>query len=128
MPEHDVRGFVQQDLGDQHGRAERIDRALVHADLRAFGHREHARTLNDLPEIGIIRSHYSGTTGLGIRDLDGVSGTAYGLFNAITQFESHDAGRAKDETERARTRLEALWGGTSAKRIERAREACLALV
>ena len=87
-----------------------------------------ARTLNDLPEIGVIRSHYSGTTGLGIRDIAGVAGTAYGLFNAITQFESHDAGRAKDETERARTRLEALWGGTSAKRIERAREACLALV
>ena len=86
------------------------------------------RVLNDLPEIGIIRSHYSGTTGLGIRDLNGVAGTAYGLFNAITQFESHDAGRAKDETERARARLESLWGGSSAKRIERAREACLALV
>ena len=87
-----------------------------------------ARTLNDLPEIGIIRGHLTGSTGLGIRDTEGVGGTAYGLFNAITQFETHDAGRAKDETERARTRLESLWGGGASKRIERAREACLALV
>jgi phage/plasmid-like protein (TIGR03299 family) len=85
------------------------------------------RTLADLPEIGIIRSHYAGPTGLGIRDLPGSAGTVYGFFNAITQFETHDAGRNRDETERARTRLEALWGGSSAKRIDRAREACLAL-
>lgn len=87
-----------------------------------------ARTIADLPEIDVIRNHYSGDTGMGIRDIPGVAGTAYGLFNAITQFETHDSGRAKDETERARARLESLWGGTSAKRIERAREACLALV
>ena len=85
------------------------------------------RTLNDLPEIGIIRSHYSGDTGLGMQ-LPGMRGTPYALFNAITQFETHDAGRAKDETERARARLISLWGGESAKRIERAKEACLALV
>ena len=87
-----------------------------------------ARTIADLPEIGIIRGHYTGSTGLGIRDLPGAAGTVYGFFNAITQFETHDAGRAKDETERARARLQALWGGDSARRIEKAREACLALV
>lgn len=86
------------------------------------------RTLADLPEIGTIRSHYSGNTGLGITDIPGIRGTTYALYNAITQFETHDSGRAKNETERARARLESLWGGTSAKRIERAREACLALV
>ena len=87
-----------------------------------------ARTLADLPEIDLIRSHYAGTTGMGIADTDGIRGTAYGLFNAVTQFETWDSGRAKDELDRARTRLESLWGGSSAKRIERAREACLALV
>lgn len=88
-----------------------------------------ARSIADLPETGIIRSHYAGGTGLGIRDLPGCAGTVYGLFNAITQCETHDSGRAKkDETERARTRLESLWGGDSAKRIARARTAALALV
>jgi phage/plasmid-like protein (TIGR03299 family) len=86
------------------------------------------RTIADLPEIDLIRSHYAGSTGMGIRDLPGSAGTLYGLYNAITQYETHDSGRAKDETERARTRLESLWGGTSAKRLDRAREACLALV
>lgn len=86
------------------------------------------RTIADLKEVDVIRGHFAGSTGLGIRDLPGCAGTLYGLYNAITQFETHDSGRAKDETERARTRLESLWGGTSAKRIERAREACLALV
>jgi phage/plasmid-like protein (TIGR03299 family) len=86
------------------------------------------RTLADLPEIDTIRSHYAGTTGLGINSIPGISGTAYALFNAITQHQTHDTGRAKDSTERARARLEALWGGTSSKRIDRARQACLALV
>jgi phage/plasmid-like protein (TIGR03299 family) len=86
------------------------------------------RTIADLKEVEIIRSHYAGDTGLGIRDTPGVAGTLYGLFNAITQAETHDSGRAKDETERARARLESLWGGCSAKRIDQARQACLALV
>lgn len=86
------------------------------------------RTIADLKEVEIIRSHYAGDTGLGIRNTPGVAGTLYGLFNAITQAETHDVGRAKDETERARTRLESLWGGNSAKRIDQARQACLALV
>jgi phage/plasmid-like protein (TIGR03299 family) len=86
------------------------------------------RTIADLKEVATIRSHYTGDTGLGIRDIPGVAGTLYGLFNAITQHATHDTGRATDATERARARLESLWGGTSAKRIERAREACLALV
>jgi phage/plasmid-like protein (TIGR03299 family) len=86
------------------------------------------RTIADLPEVATIRNHYAGDTGLGIRDLPGSAGTLYGLFNAITQYETHDAGQRRDETERARARLESLWGGTSAKRLERAREACLALI
>lgn len=80
------------------------------------------RTLEDLPEITAIRSHYSGETGLGT---SAYRGTAFGLFNAITQYETHDAGRTTDDLERARTRLESLWGGASSKRIARAKQACL---
>jgi phage/plasmid-like protein (TIGR03299 family) len=86
------------------------------------------RTINDLPELDTIIGHYRGSTGLGIADLPGAAGTVYGLFNAITQFYTHDAGRAKDAIERSRSRLESLWGGDSAKRIERTRQACLALI
>ncbi len=81
------------------------------------------RLLTDLPQVDVIRSHYQGETGFGVDP-----GTAWGLFQAITQFETHDAGRLKSETERARARLESLWGGSGSKRIGKAREALLALV
>jgi len=81
------------------------------------------RKLSDLPQIATIRSHYTGETGLGVD-----KGTVWGFFQAITQFETHDAGRSKDEVERARIRLESLWGGQGAERIAKAREACLSLV
>ena len=86
------------------------------------------RTVNDLAELATIIGHYRGSTGRGIADLEGAAGTVYGLFNAITQFYTHDAGRAKDAIERSRSRLESLWGGDSAKRLERTRQACLALI
>ena len=85
------------------------------------------RTLADLPEYSLIREHCYGSTGFGM-DMKGVHGTVYGLFNGITQCMTHDGGKSKDTTERNRARLESLWGGSASKRIETAREACLALV
>lgn len=85
------------------------------------------RTLADLPEIGLIRSHYSGRTGIGM-DVPGTRGSLYGIYNAIAQFHTHDAGRAKNLHDRAVSRLKALHGGTAAERNARALEACLALV
>lgn len=82
------------------------------------------RTLDDLEtQIGTIRSHYSGNTGIDI-----IPGTVYGLLQAITQFESHDSGRTKDPVKAARSRLESMWGGAASDRIEAAREACLLTV
>lgn len=85
------------------------------------------RVLTDLPEFGVIREHCYGSTGFGM-DMKGVHGTVYGLFNGVTQCLTHDGGKSKDQTERNRARLESLWGGSASKRIETAREACLALV
>lgn len=85
------------------------------------------RILTDLPEYSLIREHCYGSTGLGM-DMKGVHGTVYGLFNGITQCMTHDGGKSKNNLERNRARLESLWGGSASKRIETAREACLALV
>ena len=85
------------------------------------------RLLSDLKEINTIRSHYTGRTGIGM-DVDGTRGSLYGVYNAITQFHTHDAGRQKDLGARARARLEGLHGGVLAERNARALEACLALV
>lgn len=83
------------------------------------------RVLTDLPELDTIRSHYKGNTGIAIDPSDR---SVWNLFQAITQYETHDSGRAKDELTRARARLESLWGGAASTRIERAATACLALV
>lgn len=84
------------------------------------------RTFDDLTtERDTIRSHCFGGTGIGI---DTADRSVWNLFQAITQFETHDAGRLKDPVASARARLESLWGGEASNRIDRAREACLALV
>lgn len=85
------------------------------------------RLLSDLEDscLSTIRSHCYGETGIGI---DPADKSVWNLFQAITQFESHNAGRAKDPVSAARARLESLWGREASHRIERAREACLALV
>ena len=82
-----------------------------------------ARTLHDLKHIETIREHYSGNSGFDVE-----RGTVWGFLQAITQFETHNAGRLKDDTASARARLESLWGGQGAARIHAATDACLALV
>ena len=84
------------------------------------------RRITDLADVEFVLNHFRGSSGIGM-ELTGVQGTAWGLFNAITQHECHDTGRSLDQTERCRARLESLWGGQAAKRIDRARQACLAL-
>lgn len=86
------------------------------------------RNLADLKAYSEIRSFFRGPEGIGIHGLKGSEGTAYGLFNAITQYESHSSSRLRNETESARVRLESLWGGEGSARIETARKQLLALV
>ena len=84
------------------------------------------RVLTDLPEFAAIREHLH-ETGYGM-DMEGVRGTVYGLFNGITQYESHHGNKSEETTERNRARLESLYGGKASKRINAAHAACLALV
>ena len=98
------------------------DRLAVPIAVERGSKEKRERTLADLPEVDIIRSHYGMGTGIGI---DPSERSVFNLFMAVTQWATHDAGNRKDETERARLRLEALWGGNLAQRIERTRAACL---
>jgi len=79
------------------------------------------RDLTDLRAYSNIRSFFRGSEGIGIQGKRGIEGTAYGLFNAITQHETHSACRLHDPAAAARVQLESLWGGMGAKRIETAR-------
>jgi phage/plasmid-like protein (TIGR03299 family) len=85
------------------------------------------RRLIDLADSVVepIARHAFGTTGIGI---DPADGSAWNVLQAISQFETHDAGKLKDPVANARARLESLWGGAASHRLDRAQEACLALV
>lgn len=83
------------------------------------------RTLEDLTEIPLIRSHYGKGTGIGI---DTADKSVWNMFQAITQNQTHDLGRGATDLDRARARLESLWGGDASKRIARAKQACLSVV
>ena len=58
-------------------------------------------------------------------DIPGVQGSMWGAYQAITEYFSHDAGRALDTTDAARQRLESLYWGTGATTIARAHELAL---
>ena len=50
----------------------------------------------------------------------------WGAYQAVTEYLSHDAGRAKDPTEAARQRLEGLWFGKAATTLTDAHGLALA--
>lgn len=84
------------------------------------------RTLADL-EDSITRpvARHFLEDGIG---LDTSERSAWNALQAIAQFETHEAGSLLDPLRNARVRLESLYGGAAAKRLDRAQEACLALV
>ena len=56
----------------------------------------------------------------------GVNGSYWGAYQAVTEYLSHDAGRAKDPTEAARQRLESLYWGQGAQALSRGHALALA--
>lgn len=82
------------------------------------------KVLEDLPVWGQVWQKWNGAL-IGA-DLPGVRGTYWGAYNAVTEFFSHDAGRAVDPVESARQRLESLWFGKAADVIDNAHALALA--
>ncbi|MFZ9959005.1 MAG: DUF932 domain-containing protein [Candidatus Limnocylindrus sp.] len=93
-------------------------------DKRGDASTARPKVLSDLPQWEQLRDKFNG--GLIGGDLPGVRGTVWGAYNAITEFASHDAGRAKDADVAARQRLEALWFGKTAETLNRAHSLALA--
>ncbi|WP_161565867.1 DUF932 domain-containing protein [Synechococcus elongatus] len=54
-------------------------------------------------------------------------GTLYGAVQAVAEYHTHQSGRASDEIERARKRLNALWFGNGDTAINRCADTCLTL-
>jgi phage/plasmid-like protein (TIGR03299 family) len=82
-----------------------------------------ARQVEDLPAWESLAHKFHGrATG---SDIPGVKGSVWGAYQAVTEFLSHDAGRAKDPTEAARQRLESLYWGQGAQMLTRAHDLAL---
>jgi phage/plasmid-like protein (TIGR03299 family) len=82
------------------------------------------KILEDLPQWEILNRKFHGAA-IGA-SIPGVQGTVWAAYNAITEFLTHDAGKAKDPNKAAAARLEALYWGDSADRLTIAHRAALA--
>ena len=81
------------------------------------------KKLEDLAAWDSVANKFHGE-GIGF-DIKGVKGTMWGAYQAVTEYFSHDAGRAIDSTEAARQRLESLYWGTGAATIAKAHSLAL---
>jgi phage/plasmid-like protein (TIGR03299 family) len=81
------------------------------------------KKLEDLTAWDSVANKFHGE-GIGF-DIPGVQGTMWGAYQAITEYFSHDAGRATDSIEAARHRLESLYWGTGAATITKAHSLAL---
>ena len=92
------------------------------------------RTINDLKEVEQIREHFK--TGFGIKETAFTDPTGqivtpsncYRFLNSITQFYTHDTGRATNKIIKTQQRLNSLYHGDNGKAINKAREAMLSCV
>ena len=89
-------------------------------DVRGDDSTQRPRQLEDIPAYNEIRLKFNGAAIGG--DMPHMRGTVYAAYQAVAEYYSHDAGRNPDPVENARQRLESLWFGPAAKRLEQARE------
>lgn len=82
------------------------------------------KRISDLACWDSIANKFAGD-GIGF-DIPGVQGTMWGAYQAITEYFSHDAGRASDSVEGARQRLESLYWGSASRTIAQAHSLALA--
>ncbi|MBM5801293.1 MAG: DUF945 domain-containing protein, partial [Cyanobacteria bacterium K_DeepCast_35m_m2_023] len=83
-----------------------------------------AKRLEDLPAWESLTSKFDGEA-IGA-DIPGVSSSYWGAYQAVTEYLSHEAGRAKDPLEAARQRLESLYWGQGAQALSRGHALALA--
>lgn len=81
------------------------------------------KRLEDITAWDSVANKFAGD-GIGF-DIKGVKGTMWGAYQAITEYFTHDAGRAINSTDAARQRLESLYWGNGAAAITRAHELAL---
>ncbi|MCP9808849.1 DUF945 domain-containing protein [Cyanobium sp. HWJ4-Hawea] len=95
-------------------------------DIRGDKSTERPKFLEDLPCWPSLLSKFEGTA-VG-SDLRASCNTAWGAYQSVTEFLSHEAGRAKQTEQATRQRFESLYWGKSAVSLQRAHSLALTLI
>jgi len=94
-------------------------------DVRGDKSTARPKVLEDLPAWASVLRKFEGEA-IG-SDLRGSHGTAWSAYQAVTEYMSHESGRAKDPTEATRQRLESIYWGLASDRLMAAHENALAI-
>ena len=94
-------------------------------DMRGDKSTARPRVLEDLPGWSSMQRKFNGEA-IGI-ELPASRGTAWAAYQAVTEFISHESGRAKDPKDATRQRLEALYWGKASETITNAHSLALAM-
>ena len=94
-------------------------------DVRGDKSTARPRVLEDLPGWPSMQRKFDGEA-IGM-ELPSSLGTAWGAYQAVTEYISHESGRAKDPNDATRQRLESLYWGQASERITKAHSFALAM-
>lgn len=94
-------------------------------DVRGDKSTARPRVLEDLPGWASLKRKFDGEA-IGT-ELQASRGTAWGAYQAVTEFITHESGKSKDPTEAARKRLESIYWGQGYKAISIAHEKALSI-
>ena len=92
-------------------------------DVRGDANTARSRVLEDLPAWPSVLRKFDGEA-IG-SDLLANSRSAWGAYQAVTEYISHESGKAKNLVEAARKRMESIYWGSSAQAIDMAHTAAL---
>jgi phage/plasmid-like protein (TIGR03299 family) len=94
-------------------------------DVRGDKSTARPKALEDLPAwLSVLRKFEGDAIG---SDLTASRGTAWGAYQAVTEYISHESGRVKDPMDAARKRLESIYWGQSSDFIDKAHQHALAI-
>jgi hypothetical protein len=94
-------------------------------DVRGDKNTARPRVLEDLPGWSSMQRKFDGEA-IGM-ELPTSRGTAWGAYQAVTEFMTHESGNSKNPTEAARKRIESMYWGQGYKSITVAHEEALSI-
>jgi len=94
-------------------------------DVRGDKSTARPKVLEDLPALPFVLQKFEGDA-IG-SDLSASRGTAWGAYQAVTEYISHESGRAKDPINAARKRLESIYWGSASDQLTKAHQFALTI-